>query len=327
MKFLADAGVVADGHMGAAATDNANAIEDAIGASMLNPAGLTIDNGGAMGDVFIPPRGVVMIGRQLNLPNGAVYDGGSSVASVIRMKETMDPTKPLFLMGDQTVYPGIGRVSSFGAAVRNVAIVDKSEDPASFNVPILFTDNVQDTRDMIASVRIYTKKRMAIKAITGIGGASFVHIRDVISSCSAPGSTNIFIHYSEGTQVLLEHKEPASARDAIDPENKPAAGTIGVCVKGGDVKFIGFHNEQVEHGIFVDLQATRPDGSTKSRVRISGAQGGPRSTSCLTIANNPRNTGKIKVEDMQRNGSLHTVYDGRSGYAHIDTDIDAWTTF
>jgi hypothetical protein len=325
MLFLQDHGVVADGHMGAAATDNANAIEDAINESLLNPSGFSIDNGGAMGDVFVPPRGVVMIGRQINLPNGAVYDGGSSVASVIRMAETFNPNTSLFLMGDQNVYSGIGRTSSFGTAVRNVAIVDKGNDPASFNKPIIFTDNVQDTRDMIASVRIYTLKRMAIKAITGIGGASFVHMRDVISSCAAIGSTNVFINYGEGTQVVLEHMEPASARDPSDPENKSSADTVGLCIKGGDVKIIGFHNEQVTHGILVDLDATRPNGTTLSQVRILGAQGGPRSTSCLTIANNSRNTGRIKVEDIKRNGSTYTVLDGRNGMPHITADIVSQT--
>lgn len=326
MLFLEAHGVVADGHMGAAATDNANAIEDAIGQSMLNPSGLTIDAGGAMGDVFVPPRGVIMIGRQINLPNGAVIDGGSSVASVIRMKEDFNPGTSLFLMGDQTSYPGVGRVSSFGTAVRNVAIVDKSNDPNALNKPILFTDNVQDTRDMISSVRVYTKYRMAIKAITGIGGASFVHIRDVISSCSAPGTTNVMIGYGEGTQVLLERLEPASGRDPANPELLPSANTTGVLIKGGDVKFLGFHSEQVAYGIAVDLDATRPDGTTLSKVKVSGAQGGPRSTSVITIMNNARNNGKVSAEDVQRNGATYTVLDGRPGAQHRTADITTLTS-
>lgn len=331
MKFLEDHGVVADGHMGAAATDNANALEDFFGQSALdNPGGLSIDNGGVSGEVAIPPRGQIMIGRSLNMPNGLVWDGGGSVSNVILLKTGFDPTKALFVMGDQTVHPVNGRVSSFGTAFRNTTIIDHNQDVA-YGTPLIFTDNVQDTHDMIAGVRLYCDKRWPIKAIKGIGGASFIHMRDCITVCREPHSVNVLIDYGEGTQVVLEKMEPASSRKSNDPANPlynvPADGTVGVMVKGGKVRMSGFHSESILWGVGVDLKATRQDGTTLSKFQMEYATGGPASNSVVTIYNNPRNTGRVKLREIEMNGATHAVVDGRNGHNPVDTDIGDWMTF
>jgi hypothetical protein len=314
MIFLEDYGIVADGHNpDSTATDNANALEDIIGQISINPASTYIDNGGTMGDVMVPPRGSIMIGRSLDLPNGVIYDGGSAVGSVLRLKNDFDPTKPLFRLGDYNLYNGQRR-SSFGTAVRNVTIVDKNEE-AAYRVPLLYTDTVQDTKDMFSYVRYYTSKRWGIICESGIGGASFISLNHINGNNAAPETYGVYINMPGSTQVLLDAIEPAAARSLADP-NQPVIGTTGLGIRGGRVSLRSFHSEMIDYGCLVDF-----DPAKGGFLRVYGATGGPASNSVITIRNNLANTDRVSLRDVHKNGAAYTLIDARPGKSNMLADI------
>lgn len=297
------------------ATDWSTALEDAIDFANTKSSALPIDNGGTQGNHLVLPSGAgIMISRPLPpLSNGVVLDGGSMRGTLLVTKSTFDPTRSPVVLGDQALYDG-QRVASFGAAIRNLTIRDKNPDVA-YGVPVIFTDNVQDTRDMIASVQLYTTRTMGVKAITGIGGASFVHMANVLTTTYGANRIGTMIDYGEGTQVLIDMAEPAASKTngVVDP------GTMGLFVKGGRVTVRGFHVEDCERGIYVALKSSAPH----SKFRLVGATGGAQVTAVVTIdGSSPVNNGRIKLEDVHRNGATYTVEDGRSGKSPVTADIE-----
>lgn len=314
--------VVADwDRVDSAATDNTNAIQDAA-MTLATAAGRYPDWGQAEGGTLVLPRGSTMISDGLVLPRGVSIIGHGQYASFLCVKEGSVIGKPVIDLGDRN-YHG----PAFGSQLRDFSIWTSPNDAVQYaeDCAVVYTENAQDTDGILRNMRIYGFSRRCFVGKIGWGGASIISMFQVTGNCSlqAPGFT---FDYGESTMIHVDGLEPSGARNSADPNspqyNVPKPGTIGCLMRGGYAKFERFHIENADWGLLINLK------TAKCFCDVEFATGGTCNNSVVVVNNNPTQLGRIRMQNVERNGSLqNTVTNGQSGAPAIYTEIRDATIF
>jgi hypothetical protein len=283
-----------------AATNNTNAIKDAIAAAHAsNTNGGVVDAGGTQGDTLVLPKGSVMFDDTLVLGNGVALQGAGDYATNLVMKGNFDPEKHGIILGSD------GDVlSSFGGRLSNLCVHSRPTMPVTSKA-VVYSNDVQDGF-LLDHVRLYGFNRRWFHGEIGYGGAAMVRFRQVTGNCSVPAMAGGYFDYGESTMVEIDGIEPSGAR--VDPtsEQSPAKpGTVGVLARGGMFDIRRMHGELLETTLLINLR------SAVSYCDVSKMTGGPMNRDAIVIVSNPANVGNVTLNRIIKNGeSRYMVLNG-----------------
>ncbi len=302
----------------AVATNNTNAIEDAIGNAQLNnTAGGLVDNGGSIGDTLLLPKGSIMFDDTLTLGDGVAFQGSGDFATNLRVKGNFDPNKHRIRLGS----PG-DTTASFGGRLRNLVVSQPKTLESASNVALVYTNDVQDGT-MLDHVLLRGFQSRCFVGEIGFGGATLIRMRQVGGNTQrAAGPVPAFsFDYGEGTTIDVEGFEPSGGRlNPTDPNSPSAPYSIGCLVRGGNGSFRFVHGELLETVMNINLK------TAKCFCEIDHLMGGPENKYEIVIQGQTPaiQTGRIELAHITRNGSPIAnplVLNGMSGAQPIYNDI------
>jgi hypothetical protein len=295
----------------ATATNNTNAIKDAIAAAHASNTGFHPDYGGTWGDTLLFPKGSVMVDDTLVLGDGVALQGSGDYATTLVMKASFDPNKHFVILGS----PG-DNLSSFGGKIRNMNLWAPSTNEAISTAAMVFTNDAQDGT-ILDHVRIYGFQRRCFWGEIGYGGASIIRMLQVTGNTSAPNRAAFYFNYGESTMIYVEGIETSGARINPNDENSPQVpGTFGIVLNGGFAKFTRVHPELQDYPFYIDMK------SSKCFCDIDFMTGGPFTKDLITIAGNPLQQGRVRLSNIIRNGATgHIVANSQNGAGPIDNEI------
>lgn len=294
----------------AVATNNTNAIKDAIAAAHAsNTNGGIVDAGGTQGDTLLLPKGSIMFDDTLVLGDGVALQGAGDYATNLVMKADFDPEKHGVILGSNG-----DTFSSFGGRLSNMCVWARPTMPVTGKA-VVYSNDVQDGF-LLDHVRLYGFNRRWFHGEIGYGGATMVRFRQVTGNCSVPDMAGGYFNYSEGTMVEIDGVQPSGARiDPTDEQSPAKPGTVGVLARGGCFDIKRIHGELLETTLLINLQ------SAQSYCDVSYMTGGPMNRDAIVIAANAANVGNVKLKRIRRNGeSRYTVLNGNG--SNISVNID-----
>lgn len=298
----------------ATATDNTNAIEDAIADAQASNTADAPDYGGTWGDMLILPKGSIMISRPIVLGNGTSLQGSGDYSTCLVMKkDSLAPTDHFVTIGSPR-----DNLSSFGGRIRNMNLWCDPNEPAHYTASMVYTNDAQDGT-ILDHVRLYGFNRRCFIGEVGYGGASIVRLRQVTGNCKRTEAPGFLFDYGESTMVDIDGIEPSGARiNPNDPNSPSIPGTVGIGIRGGFVQLRRVHGELLETTLHINMKSAR------CFCEVDFMTGGPENHYEVVIQSNILQKDRIRLANIVRNGSPPSnplVLNGQSGASHIFNDI------
>lgn len=284
------------------ATDWANAIEDAIGvaATVTSPG---YDLGGAGGDTIHFPKGAIKVGRKLVLPTGVEFVGANAYGTVLKLADNFDGSSHFLDLGDATT-----QIAAFGCRIRNMILFSNAVG-ASAGAAMIYTNNTQDTADMLCDLRIYAGQRSAFRGEIGYGGASRILLRNVTANNHGTINPVYHFNYGDATSVVIDGMQSSGTPDL--------EGTIGLQLDGGRFDIRRFHAEYQHIGANVNLAG--------GMAEFHHSVGHPTNKFMMLIEKLPAQLNRITVRNLKKNGSYQSIYNlqpaGKSYFCDIDAEV------
>jgi len=290
-------------------SDNGSAIDDASNFYGIDNGTLP-DNGGAIGETLMLPRGSVVSGP-ITLRYGVALQGVADYGTSLIASPAVTGEIDFVRGGDPN-----SQYSTFGGAIRHMKIHCSKTQETSPSVAAVRMTSVQDGL-ILDHVRIYGWKRRWLICENGQGGASIISVRQVSGNTLTPGLPGATFDYGEGTMIHVDGIEPSGGRiDPTDPESPSVPDTIGVLMRGGFAEFKRFHPELLDIGMQINMR------TAQCFCDNSFVTGGPGVNNLFVVNNNPAQIGGVRFELVRRNGVTgYTVVNGQPGGQHINTDI------
>lgn len=242
------------------ATNDQVAIQNA-----LSFAGGLIGNvaaGGIIGQTVLVPAGAAKVCGGLVVPNGVTFTGVGPVSSLLKQCDSDAATMHFVTLCDPATLQ-----ACFGVSIREIQLFGGS-GAANGNIAMIYTNSAQQLK-VISNVAVYAIKRMCLFADTGYGGAANF-VSDLLF-CTAHATS------TQSQAIAVTYGAAAITLTNTIVESGGAYTGSGILINtGGSVNITGWHSENVDRPIFVNLSG----GSTT--VQIFQVTGGSNCTSVVT---------------------------------------------
>jgi hypothetical protein len=274
-----------------AASNWTNAFDDACAElSQTLGSGTTLDTStGVGGTITCSKKGVIMLDAGRVLPIGVGFVGMSKYSNVLKCRNASDPTKHFISLGDPTT-----GLACMGSRIKNVNLYSDlitAETPNK--CAMLFSNNAQDTEDMMSHLIIFGGSRAGVWYETAYGGATSVDCHDVTALTN--GTKNPAFHFdgTDATSFRLDLLEPIGEHD--ETTQRGIEGSVGLELGSGLFEVSRLHAEW-EHIAAV------------CKIALGGADFrhcvGNQSNPYMFVIEAPTQPGSISFERISLNGSM-----------------------
>lgn len=282
--------------------------------------------GGDGGKILMPPW-TVSIGQKLVLPDGVSLQGHGKASSCLLMRNGFNPASHFIDFGDST-----SGHASFGGQIKDMHIASQNTCVANSGSFLIFSNNVQDTQDMISNCWLDSSYFGGIKYLGGVGGATMIEFNNLTVNCRDAGSLGnvpMVVRVGSSTMVRIDGFEPSVGWLGPAENQIAKPGSYGLICLGGSYQLSRFHPEQVE--TCVHFGATTPpiegDIYADNIAELDWFTGGGGLKNMVTIEHTYQWANKIWMNKMMRKGVWigPTVNNGNG--TSVYTDILDWTRF